>query len=292
MTFHSDYKNLLVSETDILPKLKDAGIFLPAKLAKKTLELDRRESWQEIHSSRNVFTAAEAVRAICGIDPSYTWALSESDDQRYDRYMSVLVDAVRYGELLNKVKNPSGAPYEWEIAHSDIYSWCEGNNIPWPFPKPVAPTVSNNLSKELEREQAKCQEIETAEQSRHRAAELEGLRLQLEQERTARQAAEQRAKRAETEATALRLQLAAAGTADQGSGGLTFPYATKELEAMRAAVAKYWEGYTTDKRQPTQKEVAIELGELLGLSLMKNKEPARKAVNLAAAIKPVDLPDA
>ncbi|SEI82562.1 hypothetical protein SAMN04244579_02133 [Azotobacter beijerinckii] len=61
---------------------------------------------------------------------------------------------------------------------------------------------------------------------------------------------------------------------------------------MRAAVAKYWEGYTTDKRQPTQKEVAIELGELLGLSLMKNKEPARKAVNLAAAIKPVDLPDA
>lgn len=76
------------------------------------------------------------------------------------------------------------------------------------------------------------------------------------------------------------------------ASGLTFPYATKELEAMRAAVAKYWEGYTTDKRQPTQKEVAIELGELLGLSLMKNKEPARKAVNLAAAIKPVDLPDA
>src|SRR5690606_23186106 len=26
--------------------------------------------------------------------------------------------------------------------------------------------------------------------------------------------------------------------------GLVFPYATKELEAMRAAVAEYWEGYT------------------------------------------------
>lgn len=81
-------------------------------------------------------------------------------------------------------------------------------------------------------------------------------------------------------------------TLEASSTGLIFPYATKELEAMRAAVAKYWEGYTTDKRQPTQKEVAIEIGELLGLSLMKNNDPARKAVNLAAAIKPNDLPDA
>lgn len=74
--------------------------------------------------------------------------------------------------------------------------------------------------------------------------------------------------------------------------GLTFPYATKELEAMRAAVAQYWEGYTPDKRQPTQKAVAITLGELLKLPLQGNGEPARKAITLATAIRPDTLPDA
>lgn len=74
--------------------------------------------------------------------------------------------------------------------------------------------------------------------------------------------------------------------------GLTFPYATRELEAMRAAVAKYWEGYTPDKRQPTQKAVAITLGELLELPRQSSGDPARKAIALAAAIKPDTLPEA
>lgn len=313
MTFHSDYKNLLVSEADILPRLKDAGIVLPAKLAGTFLESDKREDWQEIHALRNVFTAVEAVKAICGIDPSYAWDLSPEDDQKYDGYMSLLVDAVKHGELSGKVKNPLDAPYQWEIAHTDIYSWCEKNNIPWPFSKPVAPTVSNSLSKELEREQAKRQEVATAEQSKRRAAELEGLRLQLEQELAKREAAE-------AEVAALRREIedmcyarkAAEEVAEREAArrhddwlreqynrqpdtlttGLTFPYATKELEAMRTAVAKYWEGYTTDKRQPTQKEIGLELGELLGLPRQASGDPARKAIALAAAIKPSDLPDA
>lgn len=74
--------------------------------------------------------------------------------------------------------------------------------------------------------------------------------------------------------------------------GLTFPYATKELEAMRAAAAKHWEGYTTDKRQPTQKEIGLDIGEMLGLPRQASGDPARKAIILAAAIKPSDLPDA
>ncbi|WP_343350169.1 hypothetical protein [Pseudomonas sediminis] len=74
--------------------------------------------------------------------------------------------------------------------------------------------------------------------------------------------------------------------------GLTFPYATKELEAMRAAIAEHWEGYTLDKRQPTQKAVAFTLGELLGLPRQGNGDPARKAIVLASAIKPDTLPDA
>lgn len=76
------------------------------------------------------------------------------------------------------------------------------------------------------------------------------------------------------------------------ASGLTFPYTTKELEAMRAAVAKYWEGYTPDKRQPTQVEVQLELCELLGLERMKNGDPPRKVKALAGAIKPDTLPDA
>lgn len=73
-------------------------------------------------------------------------------------------------------------------------------------------------------------------------------------------------------------------------GGLTFPYATKELDAMRAAVAKYWEGYTAEKRQPTQVEIQMELCKLLGLELANGEAP-RKVKALASAIKPVDLPD-
>lgn len=74
--------------------------------------------------------------------------------------------------------------------------------------------------------------------------------------------------------------------------GLAFPYATKELEAMRAAIAEHWEGYTLDKRQPTQKAVAFTLGELLRLPRQGNGDPARKAIVLASAIKPDTLPDA
>ena len=58
--------------------------------------------------------------------------------------------------------------------------------------------------------------------------------------------------------------------------GIAFPYA-RELKAMHAAAMKYWADYTPDKRQPTQKEIGIEIGELLDLSLQSNNEPARKA---------------
>lgn len=74
--------------------------------------------------------------------------------------------------------------------------------------------------------------------------------------------------------------------------GLTFPYATKELVALRAAALKYWANHTPDKRQPTQVEIQLELCELLGLALMRDKSPPRKAVELAAVIKPSTMPDA
>ena len=75
------------------------------------------------------------------------------------------------------------------------------------------------------------------------------------------------------------------------AGDLVFPYATRELEAMREAVRLHWEDYTPDKRQPTQKEIAYTLGELLGLPTQGDGTPARKAHTLAAAIKPDTLPD-
>lgn len=74
--------------------------------------------------------------------------------------------------------------------------------------------------------------------------------------------------------------------------GLTFPYATRELEAMRAAALKYWANHTPDKRQPTQVEIQGELCNLLGLPLMNDNSPPRKAVELAAAIKPSATRDA
>ncbi|SDU20877.1 hypothetical protein SAMN05216296_2410 [Pseudomonas pohangensis] len=73
--------------------------------------------------------------------------------------------------------------------------------------------------------------------------------------------------------------------------GLTFPYATRELAVMLAAARKYWADYTSDKRQPTQKEIGLDIGESLGLPRQSSGDPARKAIILAAAIKPDTIPD-
>lgn len=74
--------------------------------------------------------------------------------------------------------------------------------------------------------------------------------------------------------------------------GLAFPYATKELQVMCEAAEKFWAGYTPDKRQPTQKEIGITIGESLKLPRQASGDPARKAIILASAIKPDSTPDA
>lgn len=74
--------------------------------------------------------------------------------------------------------------------------------------------------------------------------------------------------------------------------GLTFPYANRELEAMRAVALKYWAPYTPDKRMPTQKEVGLELCTILNLQRQATGDPARKAIVLATAVRPDSLPDA
>ncbi|UBM26078.1 hypothetical protein K8374_03510 [Pseudomonas sp. p1(2021b)] len=106
------------------------------------------------------------------------------------------------------------------------------------------------------------------------------LRDELEDEHNARLA--ERMERAES----CRCACAQDNEDSPLSAGITFPYATKELEAMCAAALKHWANYTPDKRQPTQKKIGIELGELLGLERQANGEPARKAIVLATAIRP------
>ena len=81
-------------------------------------------------------------------------------------------------------------------------------------------------------------------------------------------------------------------TSEATPTGLTFPYATKELEAMRTAALKYWADHAPDKRHPTQKEIGHELCELLRLPRQANNDPARKAIVLATAIRPDTLMDA
>ncbi|MCY1427680.1 hypothetical protein D9M71_435370 [compost metagenome] len=110
------------------------------------------------------------------------------------------------------------------------------------------------------------------------AAELADLRVQLEQERSARAAAEQRA------------ELAEAGKLPQQHGGqpdgcLTFPYATRHLEAMRDAATKFWQPHDRSTPAPhgIQKKVQNFLAERTGGN-------PRKVAELAAAIKPDDLP--
>lgn len=177
-------------------------------------------------------------------------------------------------------------------------------------------------------------------------AEVEDIRQQLEQERTAREAAETellkrraedgkrtldnmrimlmhdhkefsamqvRAENAERMVAALERQLSEQSEQQQLNGkafkemgrqlsecvkgrksafhpeapatGLTFPYATKHLEAMRDAALEHWSGHDRSKPAPygIQKAVQTFLATRTG-------ENARKLAELAAAIKPDDLP--
>lgn len=88
-----------------------------------------------------------------------------------------------------------------------------------------------------------------------------------------------------------RLQQDKHATMGDKPAGITFPYTTVELEAMRAVALKHWAFYTHDKRQPTQKEVGYYLCEILGLKRQSNDSPARKAEILATAIRPDSIPD-
>lgn len=73
--------------------------------------------------------------------------------------------------------------------------------------------------------------------------------------------------------------------------GLNFPYATKDLEAMRTVALKYWAPYTSDKKMPTQKDIGLELCTILDLPRQSDGYPARKAIVLATAVRPNSLPD-
>ncbi|WP_460112068.1 hypothetical protein [Pseudomonas sp. H3_D04] len=184
------------------------------------------------------------------------------------------------------------------------------------------------------------------------AAELENLRLQLEQERSAREAAEAelsrrcaddgkralndirhmlmhdhaefsamqtRAEQAEKMVVAMDRQLAEQAEAkrrndeafnamakqikdirtvrpdhqpEANAGGLTFPYATKELEVMCRVAQEHWSGHTPDKRQPKQDAIQRAICKELGLDVPATKTPPNKAIYLAMAIKPDGLPKA
>lgn len=111
-------------------------------------------------------------------------------------------------------------------------------------------------------------------------AEAEKARQRLEQEQQHRQ---------QLEAELAQVKAAAQAEPDQPGEVLAFPYRTRELDALHAVAVRFWADYTPDKRRPKQIEVQMALCGLLDLPI-KN-DPPRKAVELASAIRPDDLPD-
>ena len=278
MIFHSDYNNLFLKEGDIIPKLKKLGFALPESWYGIGGAVPR---WYKPYMGRRMFSAAEVVRILCGIDPAYNGPLDESDDLEYDRYMALFIDSVKHGELVGKVDDTPEKAYLWEVSHDDVRSWCKVNSLGWPFrkAKEVEQADLLNATKELER-----------------VVELQGfLNSDLREETQARLEAETRAEQAEAALDECRRELAVAlatqgmvgsTVTERGDGkGLTFPYATKQLEAMRDAALAHWADHDRSKPAPygIQKAVATFLAARTG-------ENARKLAELAAAIKPDDLP--
>ncbi|WP_148059008.1 hypothetical protein [Pseudomonas chlororaphis] len=275
MIFHSDYNNLFLKEGDIIPKLKNLGFALPESWYGIGGVVPR---WYKLYMGRRMFSAAEVVRILCGIDPAYNGPLNESDDLEYDRYMALFIDSVKHGELVGKVDDTPDQAYLWEVSHDDVRSWCKANSLDWPLRKlkEVNPSDSLSATEELER-----------------VLELQGfLNSDLREEVQARLEAEQRAEQAELALEECRQELTLAlskreliVTKPTDPGCLTFPYATKQLEAMRDAALAHWANHDRSKPAPygIQKTVATFLASRTG-------ENARKLAELAAAIKPDDLP--
>lgn len=133
------------------------------------------------------------------------------------------------------------------------------------------------LSKELKQEQTARQNAES---------ETRELRDELEDEFQARMA--ENIELVESPCCSCK----EGGDISQLSTGLTFPYATKELEAMRSVALEHWAGHTPDKRQHKQDAIQRAICKVLGLDVPATKTPPNKAIYLAMAIKPEGLPKA
>lgn len=118
---------------------------------------------------------------------------------------------------------------------------------------------NQNNQAELQRLQAKVTELEADK------TELEQLRLRVDE---------------------LKKENASLKAGGAVNGGLVFPYSTPELKAMLDAVNIFWRNHTTDKRQPTQKEVGMKIMEHLGQGLPSSGEVPNKAKALATSIQP------
>lgn len=79
---------------------------------------------------------------------------------------------------------------------------------------------------------------------------------------------------------------------DEKTTEITFPYATKELEAMKAVAIEKWAALDPNHRQPKQAAVQEEIRKKLGISLLKDGTMPNKAIYLATAIRPDGAPRA
>ncbi|WP_434703120.1 hypothetical protein J3P85_19550 [Pseudomonas sp. Z1-12] len=187
------------------------------------------------------------------------------EDQGYKR--PVVVSLIRKGyavpaiSLSGAVDRTADLGIDQDIDLGDVRRWLSKNGIDWPIPV-MAERVTTGCSidvpaglriKELER-----QNFDLLRENADLRAQLMSSNLNPTSEAKSLQS-------------------------------LNFPYATKELEVMRAVALKYWAQYKSEMRQPKQDTIQREFCSLLGLNVPADKTPPHKAVYLATAIKPDHL---
>lgn len=191
----------------------------------------------------------------------------------------VVVSLIRKGYAipaitLSGVFNRTGVlELDQEIDVGDVSRWLSKNGIEWPIPAMVEHGASEPL-----REKGAFFDRDEYRLMAQRLAKLELETADLLQQNTD-----------------LHAQLMSVRNGvgkDSNQPGFEFPYATRELDVMRQVALKYWAHYTPEMRQPKQDAVQRELCSLLGLNVPAGKTPPHKAIYLATAIKPDDLPKA
>lgn len=223
----------------------------------------------DIYKNRKVYSIDEVCQILSDIDPCSPHEPTEEQQILFERFKASMQDATEFGILKDKQLNPDAFLSPAQYTSYSITRWCESIGLEWITPSfnpadqdlLIGTRVEDALRNQLvERNQIIDQLDEEVchlkkEVSRLFSSDLDSF-FALQERKC------------------------------EEPCGISFPYITPELKAMRDAIERFRLNDSTDSNTTLQKEISSYICTLLGLT-PDAAGSTRLTRSLAAAIKPV-----